>query len=135
MPPPPRKFLKKDHSEIESELYCCIHILQKKKKKLINVLYSQFVDIAGLNALLQVVLSQHRLNYQPAIAKVSLVNCNRSKLTLKLAVCRTLLSPASIPLSPASASLHILTTKWPSYLPPPLCKHYFLFFSWKAQLV
>ena len=33
------------------------------KKKLINILYSQFVDLPGLNALLQVVLSQHKLNY------------------------------------------------------------------------
>ena len=32
------------------------------------------------------------LNYQLAIAKVSLVNSNRSKLTLELSVCRTLLS-------------------------------------------
>ena len=111
-PPPPRKFLKKDHTEIEFEttfsyfsctcilqrincllvvhvqnLCCCIYILQKKLR--INVLYSQFVDLARLNAL---VLSQHRLNYQLAIAKVSLVNSNRSQLTLKLSVCRTLLS-------------------------------------------
>ena len=82
-----------------------------KKKTWINVLYSQFVNLARLNALLQVVLSQHILNYQLAIAKVSLL----LKFLSNFPCAEHFYHMAFIPLSPATASLQIITTKWPSY--------------------
>ena len=117
-------------------LCSCIHILQKKTMNQCIVL--PVCRLSCAKCFVTSVLSQHRLNYQLAIAKVSLVNSNRSKLTLELSVCRTLLSPDfhstfSSQCISTDSNHEMAIVYLISYL--HFAKNYFLFFSWKAPLV